>query len=119
MKYLLTNISTTKMYTNHGVFRYAMGTLIDDSDILNNPSTLPKYTTTCESLIDAIEEKASRGEKIYLENIFPAQVPMPDGQIITVYVHKIVVDGKEFWAEDPVELARLVLEAHNRRAKVT
>lgn len=118
MRYLLTNISITKMYTNHGVFRYAMGTLIDDSDIRNNPSTLPKYTTCCESLINAIEEKASKGEKVYLENIFPAQVPMPNGQTITVYIRKIVVDGKEFWAEDPIMLATRVLEAHNRRAEV-
>ena len=118
MTYLLTDISITKMYTNHGVFRYALGTLIDDSDSYNNPSTLPKYVTCCEGLINAIEEKASKGEKVYLENIFPARVPMPNGQIITVYIHKIVVDGEEFWAEDPQMIARRILEARNRRGEV-
>lgn len=118
MTYLLTDISITKVYTNRGVFCYAMGTLIDDSDISNNPPTLPKYVTWCEGLINTIEEKASKGEKVYLENIFPTQVPMPDGQIITVYIHKIVVDGEEFWAEDPIMLARRIFEARNRGARV-
>lgn len=110
MKYLLEDISITKTYIRKQVFRCATGTLINDSDIRNNPSTLPRYVTFCEGLIDAIEEKASKGEKVYLENMFPVQVPMPDGQIITVCAHKVTVDGKEEWAEAPEIIARTIWE---------
>lgn len=119
MTYLLTNISITEMYTNHGVFRYAKGTLIDDNNLYNNPSTLPTFVTHCEIIIDYIKEKASSNEKVYLDNIFPKRVII-DGQSITVYVHKVTdaITGEKFWVEDPEIIARRILEARNRRAEV-
>lgn len=62
MRYLLTNI---KFHHNKHV-DWVEADLIDDTDIHNNPSHLPKYFNMNSVEVEEIRQKVEHGEKIYI-----------------------------------------------------
>ena len=88
----------------------------DDTDVRNNPPTLPQYITYCEGEVDYIKKRASEGKKVYLKGIFPITVHIND-EDVTMYLHRVTdaKTGEQIWIEDPEVVARRIYENRKRR----